>query len=60
MDEVGHHLVMAAHVAVQGQLVAGAVQVVSRILDFVVGVAVDVVGQETHALHEGEQRHGIG
>ena len=54
MDKVGHHRVVAAYVAVQGQLVAGAVEVVGGILDFVVGVAVDVVGKETHALHEGE------
>ena len=60
MDEGGHHGGVAAHVAVEGELVAGAVQVVGRILDFVVGVAVDVVGEETHTLHEGEQCHGIG
>ena len=51
---------MLAHVAVEGQLVAGAVQVVGGILDLVVGVAIQVVGEEPHALHEGEQRHGIG
>ena len=60
VDKVGHHLVVAAHVAVEGQLVAGAVKVVGGILDFVVGVTIDVVGEETHALHEGEQRHSIG
>lgn len=60
VDKVGHHLVVAAHVTVEGQLVAGAVQVVGGMLDLVVGVAIQVVGEEPHALHEGEQRHGIG
>ena len=60
MDEGGHHRGVAADVAVQGELVAGAVEVVCGILDFVVGVAVDVVGEEAYALHEGKQRHGIG
>lgn len=42
------------------ELVAGAHQIVVRILDLVVSVAVDVVGQETHGLHVGEEGGGIG
>lgn len=42
------------------ELVVGAHEVVLRIFDLVVCVAVDVVGEETHCLHVGEEGCGIG
>ena len=39
MDEVFHHSVMLAHVAVEGELVAGAVHIAGRIFDLVIGVS---------------------
>jgi len=34
-------------------------EVMRRVLYFIIGVAVDVVGEETHGLHVGKQRGGI-
>jgi len=48
------------HLLEKPQLVAGADEVVLGILDFVVRVAIEVVSEETHGLHEGEQGHGEG
>ena len=44
----------------KGYLVAGADQIVLGIFDFVVSVAVDIVGKEAHGLHIREEARGIG
>ena len=51
---------MLFHALQQLELRFGANQVVLRILDFVVGIPVDVVGQEAHALHVGEESSCVG
>ena len=44
----------------QADLVAGALEVVCGVRGLVVRVAVQIVGEETHALHVGEECRGVG
>ena len=50
---------MVAHITVQRQLVASAIQVVGGILDFIISITIDVVGKETGTLHEREKCYSI-
>lgn len=43
----------------ESPLRTGAHHVVARILYFIIGVAIDVIGKETHGLHVWKQQRGI-
>ena len=57
---LSHHVVVFPYALVEPHLVARAVEVMLRVLAFPVVVAAEIVPQEAHALHEGEERHGVG
>lgn len=60
LDE-GHHFgFLLLSTLEQSELVARTHEVVLGILDFVVSVAVEVVGKETHQLHVGEELGSVG
>ena len=50
-----HLLFVRTNAVEQCQLVLGTVEIVFGILDFLVLVAVDIIGEETHTLHKGEE-----
>ena len=53
-------LLLAQHTSEQLQLVACTHQVVLRIFNLIISVTIYIVGEESHTLHVGEERHGIG
>ena len=57
---LSHHVVVFPYALVEPHLVARAVEVMLRVLAFPVVVAAEIVPQEAQALHEGEERHGVG
>ena len=59
-DKLTHGRIVVEHRVEERELVVGTHKIVLGILDFVVGVAVDIVGEETHGLHVGEEGGGIG
>lgn len=59
-DEVLHLLLVAVGLAEELPLCAAAHEIVLSVLRLVVEVAVDVVGEEAHGLHVGEELGGVG
>ena len=57
---MAHFIAPGLYELEQAELVSGAYQVVVGVGDLVVGVAVEIVGQETGGLHEGEECDGKG
>lgn len=50
---------MSANTTEETQLILRAHQIMLVVVNLIIGVAVDVVGQEPHALHVGEKLGGI-
>ena len=59
-DKCIHLYRVSLYALVQFELCACSYQVVLRIGYFVVGISIEVVGEESHGLHVGEELCGIG
>ena len=60
MDKFGHHAFLATRILEEQQLIFGAHIVVFVVFYLIIGVAIEVVCQETYALHVGEKRRSKG
>ena len=59
-DDSGHFLFVSFGREEEGHLVAGSHEIMFRVLDFVVRISVDVVGEEADGLHVREKTGGVG
>ena len=56
----GHHFgFMSANTAEQTQLILRAYQIMLVVVNLIIGIAIDVIGQKPHALHVGEKLGSI-